>query len=49
MSRLSKAVADANRAGSVALTFVDGLTDAELVAKAEHMEKQATAALAALK
>jgi hypothetical protein len=49
LERLSKAVEDANRAGSVALAFVDGLTDADLVAKAEHMEKQATAALAAVK
>jgi hypothetical protein len=49
LERLSKAVNDANRAGSVALAFVDGLTDAELVSKAEHMEKQATAALAAVK
>jgi hypothetical protein len=49
MARLSKAVEDANRAGSVALAFVDGLTDADLVAKAEAMEKQATAALAAVK
>jgi hypothetical protein len=49
LERLSKAVEDANRAGSVALAFVDGLTNADLVAKAEHMEKQATAALAAVK
>jgi hypothetical protein len=49
LERLSKAVDDANRAGSVALAFVDGLTNADLVAKAEHMEKQATAALAAVK
>jgi hypothetical protein len=33
----------------VALAFVDGLTDADLVSKAEQMEKQATAALAAVK
>jgi replicative superfamily II helicase len=49
LERLSKAVDDANRAGSVALAFVDGLTDADLVSKAEQMEKQATAALAAVK
>ena len=42
MNRLSKAVEDANRAGSVAVSFVDGLTDAELVTKAEVVEKQAT-------
>jgi hypothetical protein len=49
LERLSKAVEDANRAGSVAISFVDGLTNADLVAKAEAMEKQATAALAAVK
>lgn len=49
VSRLSKAVEDANRAGSLAVSFVDGLTDAKLVENAEVMEKQATAALAAVK
>ena len=49
MSRLSKAVEDANRAGSVAVSFVDCLTDAKLVENAEAMERQAHAALAAVK
>jgi hypothetical protein len=49
LERLSKAVDDANRAGSVAISFIDSLTNADLVAKAAHMEKQATAALAAVK
>ncbi|MDR6302559.1 hypothetical protein GGQ85_000235 [Nitrobacter vulgaris] len=49
LERLSKAVEDANRAGSVAISFVDSLTDADLVEKAEAMERQATAALAAVK
>jgi hypothetical protein len=49
LERLSKAVDDANRAGSVAISFVDSLTNADLVSKAEQMEKQATAALAAVK
>lgn len=49
LERLSRAVEDAKRAGSVAISFVDNLTDAGLVAKAEAMEKQATAALAAVK
>lgn len=47
MERLSKAVADSNRAGSIAISFIDGLTNADLVAKAEAMEKQAAVALAA--
>lgn len=49
MTRLEKAVDDAKRAGSVAISFIDGLTDADLVAKAEKMEKQANVALAAVK
>ena len=49
MSRLSKAVESANLAGSAAVALIDGLTDAELVAKGEAMEKQAHAALAAVK
>ena len=49
MERLSKAIEDTKRAGTVAISFVDGLTDADLVAKAEVMEKQATAALAAVR
>jgi hypothetical protein len=49
LERLSKAVEDANRAGSVAISFIDGLTNADLVAKAEAMEAKATAALAAVK
>jgi hypothetical protein len=49
LERLSKAVEDANRAGSVAISFVDGLTNADLVAKAEAMEAKANAALAAAK
>jgi len=49
LERLSRAVEDAKRAGLVAISFVDNLTDAGLVAKAEAMEKQATAALASVK
>jgi hypothetical protein len=49
LERLNKAVEDANRAGSVAISFVDGLTDADLVANAEQMERQASAALSAVK
>jgi len=50
ISRTStKAVEDAKRAGTAAIQFVDGLTNAELVSKAEATEKQASAALAAVK
>jgi hypothetical protein len=47
--RLSKALDAAEKAGALAVAYVDHLTDADLVAKAESMEKQATAALAAVK
>jgi hypothetical protein len=44
----AKPFADANRGGAVvALDFIDELTDAELVGKAEQTERQASAVLAA--
>jgi hypothetical protein len=49
VERLSKAVNDANRAGSVAISFIDGLTRGDLVEKSEALEREANAALAAIK
>ena len=46
---MQKALNDAERAGSLALSFVDQLTDAALIADAERMEKEATTALAVAK
>jgi hypothetical protein len=43
--RLEKAIASATQAGSAAINFVDGLTNAELVAKGEVAEKEAALAL----
>jgi hypothetical protein len=45
----AKPFADANRARTVALDFIDKLTNAELVEKAEQMERQGSAALAAVR
>jgi hypothetical protein len=44
-----KPFADANRARTVAIDFIDKLTNAELVEKAEQMERQGSAALAAVR
>jgi hypothetical protein len=49
IDRVTKAVADAQRAGTVALDFVNGLTDAELIESATSSEKKANAALQAVK
>jgi hypothetical protein len=46
--RLAKAIADANRAGTIAISFVEGLTQADLVEKSEALEREANAALAAV-
>lgn len=48
LSRLEAAVEDdVRRAGSLSISFIDGLTDAELVARAEKLEKDARDAIAA--
>jgi hypothetical protein len=49
LERLGKAIADAQRAGSLAMTFVDSLTDAEMIATSEQTERAANAAVAAVK
>lgn len=49
LQRLGKAIADAQRAGSLAIKFVDELTDAGMIADAEKSEKAANAALAEAK
>jgi hypothetical protein len=46
VGRLSRAVEDTRRAGSLAIQFISNLTDAALVDKAEAMERQANDALA---
>lgn len=47
--RLQRALADAERAGTLSISFVDSLTDAELIERAESTEKKAAEALAAAK
>jgi hypothetical protein len=49
LERIRKARIDVQRAGTLALSFVDALTDAELIADAEAKAKAATAALLAAK
>jgi hypothetical protein len=49
LERLSKATEAASRAGAVFISFIDKLTDANLVANAEAMEKQSALALAAVR
>lgn len=45
LSRLEKAVADTERAGSLLIGFMGQLTDSDVLAKAEESERAATAAL----
>ncbi|MBR0986537.1 hypothetical protein [Bradyrhizobium liaoningense] len=45
--RLQKALVDAERAGTLSISFVDGLTDAQLIQQAETTERRAAEALAA--
>lgn len=47
--RLQKALIDAERAGSLSISFVDSLTNAQLIEQAESTEKKAAEALAAAK
>lgn len=47
--RLEKAITSATQAGAAAINYIDGLTNAELVAKGEAAEKEAALALAAVK
>jgi hypothetical protein len=49
LERLSKATEAASRAGSVFVSFIDKLTDASVVEKAEVLEREAALALAAVK
>lgn len=47
--RLQKALVDAERAGTLSISFVDSLTNAQLIEQAESTEKKAAEALAAAK
>lgn len=49
LDRLEKAMGDTHRAGQQAISFIDSLTDANLIAGAEASEKKASDALAAAK
>ena len=49
LDRLGKALGDTKRAGTLSLNFVDGLTDAKLIAAAKRTAKAAADALASAK
>lgn len=49
LARIQAAIGDSQRAGELALNFIDGLTDPELISAAEAQAKKAADALLAAK